>query len=564
VVELSVVIPTRDRPAYLRACLAALARQRDVTGDVEVLVVDDGSEHDVEPALAGWPGGPVRLLRQANAGPGAARNRGAREARGRVLLFLDDDVVGESELVAGHQAAHRDGDRIVGLGHMTLRPTGAAGPSGRNLREWWASHYQKLAEQTDRPTFMDAFTGNMSVTRVAFVEAGGFAEDLPHSEDVELGYRLHALGLRFVYLPRAVGHQEFTKGFVAFVGDAEASGRAAVELYRRHPPMLPAMPLGAYAQAGLKERAARRLTLAVPGIRALIRVMEPTIGRSIWRRRWYGFVLRASYWAGVRSTVERAEWARLTSGTTVLLYHGFSEDGATGSRWIVPVRRFAAQLAWLRRRGFVPLEMDEWLRLRAAHQLPPARSFVVTMDDGYEDTQRLALPILRRSGVTGAVFLITGLVGRSNGWDDDPPLAGRPLFGWPEARAMERDGITIGAHSRTHRSLPGLSAAEISDEVAGSRDDLERELGHPVTSFAYPYGDLDPEALAAVRRAGFTAAFGTRPGACSPAESDFALRRVTVYGTDSLLRFALVMWSGDSRWIRRLALRPLGDRGRRR
>src|SRR6266542_3472340 len=152
-VELSIVIPTRDRPSSLRACLAALANQQNVTGEIEVVVVDDGSVRNVEPSLAGWPGGPVRLLHQANAGPGAARNRGAREARGRVLLFLDDDVVGETELVATHLAAHRDADRIVGLGHMTLRPSRAAGPSGRNLREWWKSHYQKLVEQPDRPGF---------------------------------------------------------------------------------------------------------------------------------------------------------------------------------------------------------------------------------------------------------------------------------------------------------------------------------------------------------------------------------------------------------------------------
>ncbi len=560
-VELSIVIPTRDRPSSLRACLAALANQQNVTGEIEVVVVDDGSVRNVEPSLAGWPGGPVRLLHQANAGPGAARNRGAREARGRVLLFLDDDVVGETELVATHLAAHRDADRIVGLGHMTLRPSRAAGPSGRNLREWWESHYQKLVEQPDRPTFMDAFTGNLSVARDAFDEAGGFAEDLPHSEDVELGYRLHRLGLGFVYLPRAIGHQEFRKGFPAFVAVAEASGRAAVELYRRHPAMLPAMPLGGYAQAGLKERAARRLTFSLPGTRALIRLIEPAIGRSRWRRRWYGFVLRAGYWSGVRASVERADWARLTSGTTVFLYHGFSEDGTAGSRWIVPVGRFAAQIAWLRRHGFTPLELNEWLRLRATHQLPPARSFVVTIDDGYEETQHLALPILRRAGVAGAIFLVTGLVGQSNRWDMDPLLAGRPLIGWHEARRMERDGITFGAHTRTHRSLTGLNASELEDEVAGSRSDLQRELGHAVTSFAYPFGDLDPEAVAAVRQAGFAAAFGTRPGTCSPADSDLALRRVTVYGTDSLLRFALVVWTGDSRWIRRLAARRWRDVG---
>lgn len=80
---ISVVVPTRDRPAALERCLAALARQR--VEELEIVVVDDGSESGAAKA----PG--ARVLRSGGAGPAAARNLGAHAARGDVICFTDDD-----------------------------------------------------------------------------------------------------------------------------------------------------------------------------------------------------------------------------------------------------------------------------------------------------------------------------------------------------------------------------------------------------------------------------------------------------------------------------------------
>lgn len=552
-VELSIIIPTRDRPALLRICLRSLARQVAGHDEVEVVVVDDGSTQDPRPVIsAAFP--EAHVIRQSNAGPGAARNRGAEAARGGILLFLDDDVVPADGLLAAHLAVHRSGDRVVGLGRMILVPHPSAGPSGKTLRGWWQDHYRRLAVDPGRPTFMDCYSGNLSLARDAFFAAGAFSEDLPHSEDVELGFRLHSLGLRFAYLPDALGHQRFGKGFRAFVADAEAAGRAAVELYRRHPAMLPALPLGGYSQARLAERVLRRATLAVPATRGAILALEPLLGRTGWRRGWYGFARRAWYWAGVRSRVADPEvWERLTSGTTILLYHAFGAPGEATSEWVVPIDRFAQQLRWLQRRGFRFLRLDEYVALRRQHVLPPRRSVLVTIDDGYADVCR-AVPVLERLGVPATVFLVTGLVGRTNGWDLEGVQAGRPLLAWDQIKELASDRLDFGAHSRTHRHLAGLPAAEIDHEIAGSRRDLDRELGRSVTTFAYPFGEFGPDLEAAVSRAGFTSALGSRPTANSAAQPDLQLQRIAVRGTDSLLRFALVLTVGDARWTRRLSI----------
>jgi glycosyltransferase involved in cell wall biosynthesis len=86
---ISIIVPSRDRPERLARCLAALEGQR-ASDPVEIVVVDDGSAHPA--ALEGIAERPaVRLLRQVQAGPAAARNSGARAARGTYLCFTDDD-----------------------------------------------------------------------------------------------------------------------------------------------------------------------------------------------------------------------------------------------------------------------------------------------------------------------------------------------------------------------------------------------------------------------------------------------------------------------------------------
>ena len=104
--ELSIVIPTRGRPRQLRACLASLARQEALPSAIEVIVVLDGADATTEQMLAAVElPFPLSVVIQEHARQAAARNRGAEQARGRYLLFLDDDVVAEERLVAAHLRA---------------------------------------------------------------------------------------------------------------------------------------------------------------------------------------------------------------------------------------------------------------------------------------------------------------------------------------------------------------------------------------------------------------------------------------------------------------------------
>ena len=119
--SISVVVPTRDRPAALEACLTALDAQT-LIDRLEVVVVDDGSL--AADTIAGVVGRhpKARLLRQSGAGPAAARNAGAGEARGQLLCFTDDDCLPETDWVEELTAALDEGaDAVAG---RTTNPPG--------------------------------------------------------------------------------------------------------------------------------------------------------------------------------------------------------------------------------------------------------------------------------------------------------------------------------------------------------------------------------------------------------------------------------------------------------
>src|SRR5690349_8782081 len=90
----SIIIPTYNRPAPLEQCLKALSQLDYPRDRFEVVVVDDGSTISPAGIVEGFCSRlDIRMLRQANAGPAAARNLGAQEAKGQILAFTDDDCL---------------------------------------------------------------------------------------------------------------------------------------------------------------------------------------------------------------------------------------------------------------------------------------------------------------------------------------------------------------------------------------------------------------------------------------------------------------------------------------
>ena len=543
--ELGIVIATYNRAELLRQCLDALAAQSEASSNFEVIVVVDGSTDGTAEFLASYTG--LRNLHvhvQPNQGVGAARNKGAELSSARLLLFLDDDMVAAPDLVSTHIEAHRSSAGIVGLGHIVNTVPPDADCFNRSTSAGLSDHYDRL-KRGRRPSFMDCYSGNLSVPRQAFVELGGFAPDLPRSEDVELGYRLQMAGLTLVYLESAIARQEYRKTFGEIGADAEKGGAAALMLYARHPAMLPYMHLSEFCAASLGFRVARTMLLALSPPSRLLQWLSALFDGSRRERGWYRLLYSYFYWRGVRrSTGDGDLWKRLTDGTRILMYHAVGTGSEPASRYVIPNSRLLRQMRWLKRRGYRVLTFREYLRLRRENELAPRKSVIVTFDDGYADFHDAGHPVLQQVDFPATMFVVSGAVGSSNKWDGSGALRERPTLSWQALDEMQRGSVECGAHSRSHVALTAISPARRREEIEGCLADLKDRLPSVLPVYSYPYGKWDEDVEAEIARAGFEGACTVMPGMNVANTPPFRLRRTEVYGTDNLLQFGFLLWSG--------------------
>lgn len=229
----SVVLPTHGRRDSLLRVLQALGRQSVPAGTFEVLVVCDGDVDDSAAACRAL--GPelpytLRVLEQDNQGPAAARNRGVAEASAPLIVFLDDDVVPDEQLLSAHLKAQAGHEWRVTIG--PLLP-----PPDYRLSVWAAWEERVLCRQYDEmaagrweANHRQFYTGNAAVLKRHIVEAGGFDPSFRRAEDVELALRLRERGLHFAFLPEARGWHYVQRTFASWLRLPTAYGAADVAM----------------------------------------------------------------------------------------------------------------------------------------------------------------------------------------------------------------------------------------------------------------------------------------------------------------------------------------------
>jgi hypothetical protein len=166
-------------------------------------------------------------------------------------------------------------------------------------------------------------------------------------------------------------------------------------------------------------------------------------------------------------------------------------------------------------------------------------------DDAYEDLVTYALPVLRKHGFPATVFVPTAYVGRSNVWDHPKGSPVMALMSADAIREWADKAIEFGAHSHTHPELDALDPVALEEELEGSREELERIINAPVTSFAYPYGNYNSDVRAAVGRK-FELAFTTENGVNTLGTDLLRLHRTMVKPGQSMLHFASRLRFGRS------------------
>ncbi|MBI5584173.1 MAG: glycosyltransferase family 2 protein [Deltaproteobacteria bacterium] len=189
--QVSVIIPTFNRGALTaRAVASVLAQTRPPQ---EILVIDDGSSDDTGNLLNERFGDRIRYLRQANRGPGAARNRGVREARSELVAFLDSDDTWRPEKLEAQVPLLSGDDVVLCYGNWTDGQTSPGADYFSRIalllpeRRWMVD--QPLALLT-RGKGSGIWTTTCVCKKPAVERVGGFDEKYRVGEDLRLWFRL--------------------------------------------------------------------------------------------------------------------------------------------------------------------------------------------------------------------------------------------------------------------------------------------------------------------------------------------------------------------------------------
>jgi peptidoglycan/xylan/chitin deacetylase (PgdA/CDA1 family) len=219
----------------------------------------------------------------------------------------------------------------------------------------------------------------------------------------------------------------------------------------------------------------------------------------------------------------------------ILMYH-VTKAAPAGTPypelWVSPAD-FKGQMAWLADNGYTGITMAQLFKYWDQGFKLPKKPVVVTFDDGYPSQSTTARRVLASHHWPGTLFLELKNV--------DNPETG---FTSAMVRKMIASGWEIGSHTLTHPDLTTVSASQLEEEVAGSREQIATKFKVRVDYFCYPAGKFNEAVVAEVEKAGYTGATTVEEGIATP-DKPFELKRIRIDGGDGVDGFVSKIQSAE-------------------
>jgi glycosyltransferase involved in cell wall biosynthesis len=232
---ISVVVPTKGRPRYLRGCLSALAAAKYPRESFEVVVVNDGGGLEVQQIASSFGERmDVRLIKPDRTGPSAARNAGAAAGRGRYLAFTDDDCEPTPGWLRELQRGLEENPGSAVGGETRNGAAQAAAAASQIVID--AVHAQFNRDRSS-PRFFASY--NLAFPTEPYLALGGFDERFRYAEDREMCERWVGSGRRFVHAPGALVFHMRRLTLREFMGQHYGYGRGAAAFHRSRAPGQP-------------------------------------------------------------------------------------------------------------------------------------------------------------------------------------------------------------------------------------------------------------------------------------------------------------------------------------
>jgi peptidoglycan/xylan/chitin deacetylase (PgdA/CDA1 family) len=236
-------------------------------------------------------------------------------------------------------------------------------------------------------------------------------------------------------------------------------------------------------------------------------------------------------------------------GLRFLCYHSVTDESSAHAQddaMTITANTLRDHTQIVRHRGLRLVSMHEALDiLHSGDGGYDSRAVCMTFDDGYADNCEIAWPVLREQNCPAHFFVSAEFALGSRPCD----AHGKRYATLEQLERIVQEGATVGCHGATHIDLRGVAPAALEAETIGAKRVLEDALQASISTFAYPFGAHDPRTLAAVERAGYSAAFIVRLGALRGATYPrWTVPRTIVDSRDTLAVFDLKI-SGGYDWL---------------
>ena len=199
------------------------------------------------------------------------------------------------------------------------------------------------------------------------------------------------------------------------------------------------------------------------------------------------------------------------------------------ARYTVSTEAFRQQLDALDLHGYEVIALADVVDyVTGRRETLPARSAVITVDDGWRSTATKIAPELAKRGVPFTAFVYPRVIEQHSHHPYN--------LTWSQVNALAKSGVDVESHTYSH---PFLSRARqsLDDELSCSRAVIAVHTAQPVRFLAYPYGDYDEGVIDAAKAAGYEAAVTVKPGLVTKRSNLFALERYLLHHDTTLAEF---------------------------
>jgi peptidoglycan/xylan/chitin deacetylase (PgdA/CDA1 family) len=228
----------------------------------------------------------------------------------------------------------------------------------------------------------------------------------------------------------------------------------------------------------------------------------------------------------------------------ILLYHHIGKS-LSDSPYYVSATAFEQQMYLLHAWGYQTISAELLIDAIKNGALLPPKPIILTFDDGSKTVSTTALPIMQKYGFTGTAYIVYNYIGLTNDFMDVDQIRGLYEAGWE-----------IGSHSISHVDLNERSDRQ-QDEIVDSRIKLERRLGVPILTFAYPFGAYNEDSVHFAHFAGYIGAAGLGDKTSQGNKNLFYLYRMDIQSSDDLSAFASRLpWRNDMEALPILTIVP--------